>query len=179
MKTKISTEFVLLGAILQRPKHGYDIMQFLDSALGSTWQVSMSQLYVLLKRLEREGWVKSAMQSQDNRPARRVFSLTPAGRKVFLEWVHRPTEHVRELRMEFLAKLLFFRDFGLKGGTELVDAQIETLKEIRQGLVRKKERERDNFNRLVFGIKAMTIDTWLQWLRREARPFMRKLHSND
>ena len=179
MKTKISTEFVLLGALLQRPKHGYEILQFLESALGSTWQVSTSQLYVLVKRLEREGLLESTMESQDNRPSKRVFSLTPAGRKAFLEWVHSPTEHVRELRVELLAKLFFFRHFAMKGGTELVDAQIKTLKEIRQGLLEKKDKEQDGFKRLVFGIKAMTIDTWLQWLRQEAEPFMRKVHSNE
>jgi DNA-binding PadR family transcriptional regulator len=179
MKTKIATEFVLLGALLETPKHGYEIMQFLDSALGSTWQVSMSQLYVLVKRLEREGLLKSGVESQDNRPSKRVLSLTPAGRRAFLEWVHSPTEHVRKLRVEFLAKLFFFRHLALKGGAELVDAQIKTLEEIREGLLEKKDKERDGFRRLVFGIKAMTINTWLRWLCQEAKPFVRKVHSND
>jgi PadR family transcriptional regulator AphA len=179
MKTRTCTEFVLLGALLQSPKHGYEIMQFLEPALGSTWQVSTSQLYVLVKRLEREGLLESAVESQDNRPSRRVFSLTPAGSKAFLKWVHSPAEHVRDLRAEFLAKLFFFRHLALKGGTELVDAQIRTLKEIRQGIFKKKDKEPDPFKGLVLGIKAMTIHMWLQWLRQEAKPFVRRMHTDE
>ena len=74
MKTKPSTEYVLLGALFLGPKHGYEIMQFLDSTLQSTWQVSTSQLYALLKRLEHDGLLESNLERQETRPSKRVFS---------------------------------------------------------------------------------------------------------
>ena len=64
MKTKPSTEYVLLGSLFSGQKHGYEIMQFLESTLESTWRESTSQLYVLLKRLEREGFVHSSLEAQ-------------------------------------------------------------------------------------------------------------------
>jgi len=48
VKTKPSTEYALLGALMAGPKHGYEIMQFLSTALGSTWHIGTSQLYALL-----------------------------------------------------------------------------------------------------------------------------------
>ncbi len=72
-------------------RHGYEIMQFLGSALGTTWRLSTSQLYVLLKRLEQEGLLDARAESQPSRPSKRVFDLTVKGRKTFLEWVDAPS----------------------------------------------------------------------------------------
>ena len=55
MSLKSATEYVILGALMSGARHGYEIMQFLGSALDATWRLSTSQLYVLLKRLEEEG----------------------------------------------------------------------------------------------------------------------------
>jgi len=78
MKTEPSTEYVLLGTLFFGQKHGYEIMQFLESALESTWRVSTSQLYVLLKRLEGKGLLQSSVETQETRPSKRVFCLTRA-----------------------------------------------------------------------------------------------------
>ncbi|MBW1775161.1 MAG: PadR family transcriptional regulator [Deltaproteobacteria bacterium] len=174
MKTKQSTEYVLLGALFLDSKHGYEIMQFLESALESTWQVSTSQLYVLLKRLEHDGLLVSHLETQETRPSKRVFSLTSKGKKAFLEWLRSPVEHIRDLRIEFLAKLFFFQSFSLEGGDELIKAQIIYLKDIKGKLQKKNKRESDAFRKLVSEIKLITIETWQEWLHKKAKPFMRK-----
>lgn len=174
MKTKPSTEYALLGALMSGPRHGYDIMQFLDTAFGSTWHVSTSQLYVLLKRLERNNLVSSGVEIQDTRPSKRIFSLTPAGKKVFMDWLKSPTEHVRDLRIEFLAKLFFFRILSLEGGDELIRTQVQVLKQMKKMIERKKRNERDSFNKLVFGFKLMIAEACLQWIIEEGKPFIRR-----
>ena len=176
MKTKPSTEYVLLGTLFSGHKHGYEVMQFLESTLESTWRVSTSQLYVLLKRLEREGLVHSSLETQETRPSRRVFSLTRPGKTAFLEWVRSPTERVRDLRIEFPAKLFFFHRLSLKGGDELVSAQVKALEEIKEGIRKRQGRENDPFEKLVLGIKVMTVETWLQWLRKQATHFLREIY---
>jgi DNA-binding PadR family transcriptional regulator len=176
VKTRFSTEFVLLGTLFQGPKHGYEIIRFLESTLESTWQVSTSQLYVLLKKLEREGYLKSSLKAQESRPSKRVFSLTAEGRKVFLEWLRCPVEHVRDLRIEFLAKLFFFLHLSLGGGKDLIKGQTRILEEIKKRFQKRRGQENDPFNRLVLGIKLRTIETWLQWLSRDAQPFMGEVY---
>lgn len=179
MKTKLSTEYVLLGTLFSGQKHGYEIMQFLESALESTWRVSTSQLYVLLKRLEGEGLLQSNVETQETRPSKRVFCLTRAGKNAFLEWLRSPTERARDLRIEFLAKLFFFHRLSLKGGNELVNTQVKALEEIKGRIQKRQEGENDPFNKLVLGIKVMTVESWLQWLRTEATQFMREFHPHD
>jgi PadR family transcriptional regulator AphA len=179
MKTKPSTEYVLLGTLFSGQKHGYEIMQFLESALESTWRVSTSQLYVLLKRLEREGLLQSSVEAQETRPSKRVFSLTPVGTNAFLEWLRSPVNHVRDLRIEFLAKLFFFRHLSLQGGNDLVNAQVKALEEIKGWIQKRQDRENDPFNKLVLGIKVMTVESWLTWLRTQATHFMKEFHPHD
>lgn len=174
MKNRLNTEYVLLGALFQGPKHGYEIMHFLDSALETTWQVSSSQLYAVLKRLESQGLLKCSLKAQKTRPAKRVFSLTPVGKKGFLEWLRSPVEHVRDLRIEFIAKLFFFHRLSVKGGEDLIKIQIESLGELKKKFKNGRDKENDPFKKLVFGIKVMTIEAWLQWLRKQATPFLRK-----
>lgn len=179
MKTKLSTEYVLLGALFPGQKHGYEIMQFLESALESTWRVSTSQLYVLLKRLEGKGLLRSSLEAQETRPSKRVFSVTPAGKNAFLKWLRSPVGHVRDLRIEFLAKLFFYRSLSLQGGNDLVNAQVNALEEIKGGIQKRQDRENDPFNKLVLGIKAMTVESWLKWLRTQATGFMKEFHPHD
>ena len=176
MKNRLPTEYVLLGALFQGPKHGYEIMNFLDSALQSTWHVSSSQLYVLLKRLESQGLLKCSLKAQKTRPAKRVFSLTPVGRKGFLDWLRSPVEHVRDLRIEFIAKLFFFHRLSVKGGEDLIKIQVESLEGLKKKLRKGRDKENDPFKKTVLGIKLLTIEAWVQWLRKEATPFMRKAY---
>ena len=172
MKTKPSTEYALLGALMSGPKHGYEILQFINTALGSTWYVGTSPLYVLLKRLERDGLLGSSVETQDTRPSKRVFFLTSTGKKVFLNWLHNPTEHVRDLRIEFLGKIFFFHCLSLEGGSELIKAQVQVLKQMKERIERKQKKEKDPFNKLVFGFKMITVEACLQWLIKQANPFI-------
>ena len=176
MKNRLRTEYVLLGALFQGPKHGYEIMHFLDTSLQSAWKVSSSQLYVLLKRLESQGLLKCSLKAQKTRPAKRVFSLTPFGRKGFLDWLRSPVEHVRHLRIEFIAKLFFFYRFSVKGGEDLIKIQIDLLEGLKKKIKKGRDKEDDPFKKLVFEIKIVTIEGWLQWLRKQAAPFIGKAY---
>ena len=178
MKTKPSTKYAILGALMTDPKHGYEILRFLDSHLNPTWHISSSQLYLLLVKLEAERLLQSNVEIQENRPSKRVFLLTPAGKKKFLRWIHSPAEHVRDLRIEFLAKLFFFKCLSLEGGDELIKSQIEILEKIRRKIKQKQQNEKDRFNRLVIGFKIATVDAWIEWLVRKARPFINEIQGN-
>ena len=174
MKTKPSTEYVLLGILMSGPKHGYEVMQFLDSALESTWRVSTSQLYTLLKRLESRRLLESSVEPQETRPSRRVFALTDTGRGAFLKWLHSPTEHVRDFRIEFVGKLFFFDHLSIEGGGDLIDAQIERLAASEEKIRQRLEREKHLFNKLVYGLKMETVACYITWLSGYRETFMRK-----
>lgn len=173
-KTNPTTKYALLGAMMSGPRHGYEILRFLHATLGSTWHVSTSQLYVLLKKLESNELLTSSMETQETRPSKRIFALTTKGRKHFLDWLHSPTEHVRDLRVEFLAKLFFFMDLPIDGADRLVFMQIEVLQRIGSALDEKLEKEKAPYKRLVLEFKAASLNARLKWLMNEALSFAAK-----
>lgn len=69
--------YILLALSMQRA-HGYFIEQYLRS-LGLA-NVEMSTLYRTLRQLERDGLVYSTWEPGPEGPARRIYSLTDAGR---------------------------------------------------------------------------------------------------
>ncbi|HEX2987607.1 MAG TPA: helix-turn-helix transcriptional regulator, partial [Chloroflexota bacterium] len=69
--------YILLALSMQRA-HGYFIEQYLRG-LGLV-NVEMSTLYRTLRQLERDGLVYSTWEPGPEGPARRIYSLTDAGR---------------------------------------------------------------------------------------------------
>jgi len=177
MKIKPSTEFVLLGTLMSGAKHGYEIMQFIEKALGVTWFVGTSQLYVLLKKLEQKDLLGSNVEHQKTRPSKRIFSITPDGKRTFHTWMNSPSLHVRDFRIEFLAKIFFFYHLSLEGGCELIDLQIEQLKRIQLNIRQKQKAEKDPYARFVYGFKLVTVEARLEWLVKKAKPFMASVYS--
>jgi PadR family transcriptional regulator AphA len=172
MKPRTATEYVILGALVPGSRHGYEIMRFLASALEATWRVSTSQLYLLLKRLEKEECLESSLESQETRPSKRVYALTPAGREAFEKWLRAPVVHVRDFRAEFLSKLFFFHHLSLAGADGLVEAQTGVLENLKLTLQEKRKNEADRFMKLVYGFKVRTVVGMLSWLLRDARSFV-------
>ncbi|MBN1847854.1 MAG: PadR family transcriptional regulator [Deltaproteobacteria bacterium] len=166
------TEYIILGALMSGAKHGYEIMQFLGSALEAAWRPSTSQLYVLLKRLENTKLIESHTESQETRPSKRVLNLTTAGRETFLEWLNTPVEHVRDFRMEFLGKMFFFDFLSLSGAGDLVEKQIRILEKLAEKIrTRVNNIDKKGFMNLVYGYKLRTVESLLLWLIQEAKPF--------
>jgi PadR family transcriptional regulator AphA len=171
---KLSTEYILLGSLMQGPRHGYEIMRFLDSALKAAWRVSSSQLYTLMKRMEKDELLESSVELQVTRPSKRVFKITERGKKSFLAWLSSPTDHVRDFRLEFIGKLFFYHTLSLKGAMELIEAQIQVLDGIRQRILKEKREESDPFNILVYDFKLETVKGQIRWLSRSAKVDMTK-----
>ncbi len=108
--TSSSMEYSLLGLLGDRPMHGYELHRELRgrTGLGLIWTIKQAQLYALLAKLESEGLIAAELSAQGNRPTRRVFHLTHAGRAAFDSWLRRPSAR-RDFRLDFLAKLFFAR----------------------------------------------------------------------
>lgn len=177
MKTKPSTEYILLGSLMDGPKHGYEIRQFMNESLDSTWFVGTSQLYLSLKKLELSGLLRSSLKHQKTRPSKRIFSLTSAGRSAFMDWLNQPVKHVRDFRFEFLAKLFFFKHLSLTGGEKLIKFQVQRFEKLKINLKQKILAEPNPYNRLVFGFKLATAETRKEWLLNRAIPFINDLAS--
>jgi PadR family transcriptional regulator, regulatory protein AphA len=164
----LSTEFALLGFLRQRPMHGYEIHQQLSdpTGLGLVWRLKQSQLYALLAKLEREGYVKTSIEYQDARPPRKMFELTGAGREAFEAWVQGPVPQGRQLRLDFLAKFYFARREGPEVAARLIEQQRVACRSWLQQQAEGVEalRRSQPYDWLVHQFRIGQIEAMLAWL---------------
>jgi DNA-binding PadR family transcriptional regulator len=99
----------LLGLVLQRPGHGYDLANRLDRRLGPAWQITAKDLYRMLEQLERAGLVSSRrVFSEGPTGNRRVYSPTERAESALTEWMSAHTR-MAPVRAEFQAKIAVAR----------------------------------------------------------------------
>ena len=82
----MSLEHILLG-FLREPASGYDLKSVFASSVRHFWAADLSQTYTTLRRMERQGLVKSKVVTSAKGPDRRVYSISAAGRKTLNTWL--------------------------------------------------------------------------------------------
>jgi DNA-binding PadR family transcriptional regulator len=97
--------WAVLGLIQLEPRSGYDLKRVIDRTIRHFWAASYGQIYPELARLEEAGWIKGRDAANGAR-SRRVFRITPAGRKALRDWLHGYETRI-ELRDESLLRLFF------------------------------------------------------------------------
>ena len=162
--TDVSPQPALLGLLMTGPKHGYELYQDFSQALGRVWRLGRSNLYAQLKELAAAGWVTVEEELQPGRPPRQVYHLTEAGRRQFLDWLHRPTPHLRHIRLEFLTRLYFFELLALPGIEALVEQQRSLLQSRCRTLKEAVRRADNRFDELVLTFRLGQMEAVIQWL---------------
>jgi DNA-binding PadR family transcriptional regulator len=105
MSNLSATARVILGLLAFRPRTGYEIKQVTDSSTKFFWSASYGQIYPELRRLESAGLVRASDEPR-GRVRRRVYALTPRGRRTLAEWL-RDDLDIFEFRDEGLLRLFF------------------------------------------------------------------------
>ena len=100
-------KYALLGLLQYSPSTGYDLKQFMDTSTANFWHAKLSQIYITLKALEKEGLVTSDVQEQTSRPDRRVYTLTEQGTQDLDNWLSDTNVELPQLKDPFLLKLFF------------------------------------------------------------------------
>lgn len=82
---KGSAELLILSLVEDRARHGYDIAKLIESRSEGALTFHAASLYPLLYRLEKRRWVEGRWTMKPGPRRRRVYRITPAGRKVLAE----------------------------------------------------------------------------------------------
>jgi DNA-binding PadR family transcriptional regulator len=113
----------LLALLAKEPAHGYELKQALELTFGSAYpSPNIGQIYVTLGRLEKDGLVRAVDVEQTDRPNKKVYYLTAAGREALDVWVDEPTEGPR-VRDEFFMKLILAPMTGIADRSTLINRQ--------------------------------------------------------
>ena len=103
----------ILGLISNSEKTGYEIMTVFRDSLNHFWTVQTSQIYRELQTMEKAGWVTQTHVSQNGKPDKNVFSITPAGHAELVRWL-RADNLPAAVRNPFLMKTFFMGELPVQ-----------------------------------------------------------------
>ena len=93
-------QFHILASLAREPRHGYGVMQEVESRSGGTVRLGAGTLYTSLKRMLEDGLVDESDDKADSSERRRYYALSSLGRAVLRADARRLEELVRYARSE-------------------------------------------------------------------------------
>jgi len=121
-------DFALLGFLNYSPMTGYQLKQNMDVSTSHFWNAKLSQIYTTLKSLEKKKWIRSSIQKQDERPDKRVYTITSEGRSNLQKWLAEPLTELAPHKNALLLKLFF----AAQTDRETISAMLHLQKNLHQ-----------------------------------------------
>jgi DNA-binding PadR family transcriptional regulator len=128
----------LLALLLERPMHGYEMIQELESRTGGIWRPSPGSVYPTLQLLEDEGLIEAEATG-----GRKRFTLTEAGRVEATTAAENPPwaqfsndtmSQVQDFRDAAIGIMDALRQVGFNGTPEQRDKALGVLNETKRKL---------------------------------------------
>lgn len=98
--------FAILGLLSWQPLSGYDLKKIIAESELFYWSGNNNQIYNSLVELHKDGLVTQKVQQQESLPAKKIYSITEAGRGELEGWLHTNPE-LPDIRSSFLIQLAF------------------------------------------------------------------------
>jgi PadR family transcriptional regulator AphA len=107
----VSLRYFILGLLTQQPLSGYDIKRILKGLSWLTGSPSGGNLYPILRALRQENLVTVEIVPGLDRPPRKVYTITGAGRQALQGWIDQPPASDIPLKA-FVMRLLLAGNFS-------------------------------------------------------------------
>src|SRR3954465_7554268 len=101
-----SVQRALLALLAQQARHGYELHDLFEAAVGGHWELNSGQIYSSLERLARDGLVVETAVERGTGPDKRLWALTESGMAELAGWFHVAVPRDYRLRDEFYLKLM-------------------------------------------------------------------------
>lgn len=172
----MSLKHALLGFLNYTTMTGYELKQHFDHSIHHFWSANLSQIYPTLTQMENEGLLTMELEYQENRPNRKVYRITEAGREELKRWLRAPME-LPPTRVAFLIKVFFAGSLDkedilaqLRGSMETHKQQLEAYREtVREVLNQKIEATGLKREGLFWGLTLEAgirfEEAWIGWCK--------------
>jgi DNA-binding PadR family transcriptional regulator len=164
----MSVRHAVLGLLAQRPRHGYELRAAFQALIGDqeNWDVKPAQIYTTLARLEQGGLVAEDSIEQDAGPEKRIYGLTPSGRKTLGEWFASGIEPEHQ-HDEFFLMLMIGLVSGIADPCRLIETQRMRLYQELHDITEHRchaDPNRELAKILLFDKTVMHLEADLRWL---------------
>ena len=169
-------ELFLLGKLIERPWHGYEFHQVLNSVVGPARQVSWGTIYPLLQRLEKAGLIQRLSEPSDKEDGRgrQRYSITQKGKQRFLQLMKSESRNDPNYRETFRIKLGNFSRVDIETQRGIVDrylgrvssisAHTKAMAELVSKVTEMNESERQNIL-LALAHDRFLAESEIKWIR--------------
>ena len=175
----MSAKYAILGVLMQCPGHGYRIKKIFAPFISRNG-LNDGQVYPILTRLEKDGFVRKEIVLQEKSPNKNIYHITERGREKFLEWLTGPEGESGPVKYDFftqysfLMKCNFFEHLSREERIRKLESQIEAAREkaAEYRLVREemREKELDDYKLKIidFGIESQALKVrWVEDLLKD------------
>jgi PadR family transcriptional regulator, regulatory protein AphA len=100
----MSIEYAILGLLSSRPLTGYDIKKMFEGSSVLYWSGNNNQIYTTLVKLHQNELVTREIEIQEDRPPRKIYSITAKGQAELKKWLLSEPEPP-QLKNSFLVQL--------------------------------------------------------------------------
>jgi len=119
----------ILASLDFQPMTGYDLKKFFDHSVGHFWSTTQSHIYKALNDLERQEWVQKQIVPQEDKPNRKEYSLTDAGRLELRRWLTTPLPPA-PVREAWLIQIFFSHNSTDAEISALLAARLSNIQQI-------------------------------------------------
>lgn len=143
---------MLLGFLMRKSMTGYELKKVFSISFTFFSGLSYGSIYPALKKMQQEGLITMRLEIQDGTPNRKVYTITDAGREVFVEALRVPFSLERS-KSPFLTKLFFFAYLSPEERIATTARHLQSIKEAHMELEAARpeiEEHADRFQYLCF-----------------------------
>lgn len=123
----MDTEMMALGFIMSGPKTGYQLKTICGKMI-IFYSITLNQIYPTIRKLEANGYIRKKVVIQTGKPNKHLYSITPSGKKYFLEKLMGPSIP-SNIDVPFLRKQFFFRFLNNKQVSNELQKEINSIDE--------------------------------------------------
>ena len=157
-----------MGLLADGPRHGYELRALYEDQLVPSAKLNFGQVYPTLDRLQRDGWVEHDVVSQQERPDKKVYSLTEEGQSQLRTWLDTPSALNLDARNETFLKLMLARRLA---GIEPLDvlklekrACFARLHEVTHARAKAREDGESLQVILLLDLAVLRLEAFMKWL---------------
>ena len=155
-------KLLLLGLLREHEMHGYQINELIDAHLGTSIQIKKPTVYKLLDDMVDDGWVKFHEEQEGNYPTRRVYKITPEGRKAFRQLLRQSLADYRPVSYLGNIGIMYLDPLPGKDVSTLLHKRREQIERLAQGI--QADEEHQGGFQLMLSYHLRHLSTELEWL---------------
>lgn len=129
----MDVQSVLLGFLMKSSMTGYDLRKVFSMSFSFFSGLSYGSIYPSLKKLESRGFISKQVEIQDGLPNRKIYTITEAGKKAFLDTMKSPFVP-EQPRNSFLMRLFFFVYLSPEEREAIARAQLDSVERLQKEL---------------------------------------------